>query len=70
MITQLEVKGFKSLVDVSIELGAVNVFIGANGSGKSNLLEVVGMLSAIISGGSRRRNRSGIGGSAGTSVSF
>jgi predicted ATPase len=51
MISRLEIKGFKSLVDVSIELGAVNVFIGANGSGKSNLLEAVGFLSAIISGG-------------------
>jgi energy-coupling factor transporter ATP-binding protein EcfA2 len=50
MITKLEIKGFKSLVDVSIELGAVNVFIGANGSGKSNLLEAVGFLSAIVSG--------------------
>jgi predicted ATPase len=48
VITHLEIKGFKSLVDVSIELGAVNVFIGANGSGKSNLLEAVGFLSAII----------------------
>ena len=46
MISHLEIKGFKSLVDVSIELGAVNVFIGANGSGKSNLLEAVGFLSA------------------------
>ena len=51
MISRLEIKGFKSLVDVSIELGAVNVFIGANGSGKSNLLEAVGFLSAVISGG-------------------
>ena len=50
MISRLEIKGFKSLVDVSIELGAVNLFIGANGSGKSNLLEAVGMLGAIASG--------------------
>jgi energy-coupling factor transporter ATP-binding protein EcfA2 len=50
MITRLEIKGFKSLVDVSIELGAVNVFIGANGSGKSNLLEAVGVLGACVFG--------------------
>lgn len=50
MITKLEIKGFKSLVDVSIELGAVNVFIGANGSGKSNLLEAVGILGASVFG--------------------
>jgi predicted ATPase len=50
MISKLEIKGFKSLVDVSIELGAVNVFIGANGSGKSNLLEAVGVLGAAVFG--------------------
>jgi predicted ATPase len=50
MISRLEIKGFKSLVDVSIELGAVNVFIGANGSGKSNLLEAVGVLGAAVFG--------------------
>jgi len=50
VISRLEIKGFKSLVDVSIDLGAVNIFIGANGSGKSNLLEAVGLLSAIAGG--------------------
>jgi len=51
MLTRFEVKGFKSLVDVSIDLGAVNIFIGANGSGKSNLLEAIGLLGAFVSGG-------------------
>ena len=50
VISHLEIKGFKSLVDVSIELGAVNVFVGANGSGKSNLLEAVGVLGASVFG--------------------
>ena len=50
MITRLEIKGFKSLVDISIELGAINVFIGANGSGKSNLLEALGIIAAVASG--------------------
>jgi predicted ATPase len=49
MLTRLTVQGFKSLRDVKdIELGVVNVFIGANGSGKSNLLEALGFLSAVI----------------------
>jgi len=43
MITQLNIRGFKSLADVDVELGQVNVFIGANGSGKSNLLESLGL---------------------------
>ena len=33
-----------------MDLGQVNVFIGANGSGKSNLLEALGVLSAAASG--------------------
>jgi len=46
MLTRITVQGFKSLQDVEVELGQVNVFVGANGSGKSNLLEAVGFLSA------------------------
>ncbi|MBI4679365.1 MAG: AAA family ATPase [Elusimicrobia bacterium] len=50
MITELRTESFKSLEDVTIELGQVNVFIGANGSGKSNLLEAVGVLGAAALG--------------------
>lgn len=41
MLTTIHIRGFKSLVDVEVELGRVNVFVGANGSGKTNLLEAV-----------------------------
>jgi len=50
MITSVHISGFKSLADVSVELGFVNVFIGANGAGKSNVLEAIGVASAAISG--------------------
>ena len=50
MIERFSVKTFKSLEDVTVELGQVNVFIGANGSGKSNLLEALGVLSAAANG--------------------
>ncbi|MCP4699690.1 MAG: AAA family ATPase [Gammaproteobacteria bacterium] len=50
MIKTLTIQAFKSLEDVSIDLGQINVFIGANGSGKSNLLEAVGVLSAAAEG--------------------
>jgi len=50
MVESFSVKAFKSLEDVTVDLGLVNVFIGANGSGKSNLLEAVGVLSAAASG--------------------
>ena len=50
MLKSFKVKSFKSLEDVEIELGRVNVFIGANGSGKSNLLEAIGVLGAAANG--------------------
>lgn len=50
MLDRFTVQNFKSLVDVSVDLSVVNVFIGANGSGKSNLLEAVGILGAAASG--------------------
>ena len=50
MLNRIEVEAFKSLENVEIDLGRVNVFIGANGSGKSNLLEAIGVLSAAANG--------------------
>ena len=50
MLETLSVRTFKSLEDVTVVLGLVNVFIGANGSGKSNLLEALGILSAASDG--------------------
>jgi predicted ATPase len=46
MIRQISIKNFKSIVDHTIELGRINVFIGENGSGKSNILEAVATASA------------------------
>ncbi len=50
MIEQFTVRTFKTLDDVTVDLGLVNVFIGANGAGKSNLLEALGILSAAADG--------------------
>jgi predicted ATPase len=50
VITKITVKSFKSLENVEVDLGAVNVFVGANGSGKSNLLEAIGVLGAAAFG--------------------
>jgi energy-coupling factor transporter ATP-binding protein EcfA2 len=50
MLRSLRVGHFKSLVELDLQLGRVNVFIGANGSGKSNLLEALGVLSAAAFG--------------------
>jgi predicted ATPase len=50
MLRKITVKQFKSLVDLDLELGRINLFIGANGSGKSNILEAVGVLGAAANG--------------------
>jgi predicted ATPase len=50
VIRTLHIQGFKTATDVTLELGRLNVLIGANGAGKSNLLEAVGLLSSAAGG--------------------
>lgn len=49
-LSQVRIKSFKSIVDQTIDLGQLNVFIGTNGAGKSNMLEAVGVLSCAVDG--------------------
>lgn len=49
-LASVTVKDFKSLKDVNVDLGQVNVFVGANGAGKSCLLEAIGILGACAAG--------------------
>ncbi|HSN97846.1 MAG TPA: ATP-binding protein [Candidatus Nanopelagicales bacterium] len=46
----VSINGFKSIWSQQIALGRLNVFIGANGSGKTALLEAIGVLGAAASG--------------------
>jgi hypothetical protein len=50
MIRTIHIDGFKSIHAETVELGRVNCFIGANGVGKSNLLEAIGVLGAAANG--------------------
>jgi len=47
MIESVRIRNFKSLLDVDIDLGHFTVIVGANGSGKSNLIKALEFLSAI-----------------------
>ena len=47
-INKLVFRNFKTLENVSFEPGRVNVFIGANGSGKTTVLEAIGLLCAAM----------------------
>ncbi len=48
MLKSLRIQNFKSIVDDTIELGRINVFIGENGCGKSNILEAVAVLGSAF----------------------
>ena len=41
MIRDVSIENYKSISELSLELGQVNLLIGANGSGKSNILEAI-----------------------------
>jgi predicted ATPase len=47
-LEKLTVKNFKSIREQTLHLGTLNVFIGGNGSGKSNLVEVFRFLREIV----------------------
>jgi hypothetical protein len=50
MLGKVVIKGFKSIVEETIDLGRVNVFVGANGAGKSVTMEAIGVLGAAADG--------------------
>jgi predicted ATPase len=50
MITCLAVSGYRSLRDVTLSLGRLNVITGANGSGKSSLYRALRLLSDVAQG--------------------
>ena len=43
----IKIKGYKSIKDLDLDLKPINVFIGANGSGKSNFLSFFDFLKQI-----------------------
>lgn len=48
MIEYIEIKGFKSIKHLELELKPINVFIGSNGAGKSNFISFFKLLHAIF----------------------
>src|SRR5882757_7322474 len=50
MITRLCIAGYRSLRDVRLELAALTVVTGANGSGKSSLYRALRLLADVAQG--------------------
>ncbi len=49
-VTELRVEGYRSIVDLSVPLKRVNVIVGPNGCGKSNLYNSMALLKAAAGG--------------------
>jgi predicted ATPase len=50
-VSRIVIKGLKSIKECDLELKNINVLIGANGAGKSNLLSVLELLRSILARG-------------------
>ena len=46
MFTEVQIENYKSIQSLKIKLGRINVFIGENGCGKSNILEAIALAGA------------------------
>lgn len=49
-LTRLVVDGFKSIAHCDLKLGAINILIGSNGAGKSNLISFFRMVQQMLDG--------------------
>jgi AAA15 family ATPase/GTPase len=48
MIKRLKVKGYKSLRDMEVRFEPLNIIIGPNAAGKSNLLDALNLISKLV----------------------
>lgn len=48
MLKRLTLSGFKSIKKMELELGSINILIGANGAGKSNIISFFKMLNEMM----------------------
>lgn len=51
MLRRLTIRNFRSVVEGRLDFGRLNLFIGPNGGGKSNVLEAIGIVSAALGRG-------------------
>ncbi len=50
MLEKIEIKGYRSIKNASVELRKLNVLIGANGAGKSNFISFFKLLNEMMAG--------------------
>src|SRR2546429_8792598 len=49
MLTRLEIRGFKNILDIGVDFGPFTCIAGANGMGKSNVFDAIEFLSYLAS---------------------
>ena len=49
-LKNIEIKGFRSIKEMTLELHPINVLIGANGVGKSNLIAFFKLVNELMGG--------------------
>jgi len=55
MLKRIYIDNFRCLVNFELNVGAVNLFLGANGSGKSTVFEVLQKIQAFVGGDSKEK---------------
>lgn len=68
MLTRLQIQGFRSIREMDLELQPLNVMIGSNGAGKSNLISFFKMLNELM--GQRLQRFFGTTGRASSNLYF
>ncbi|MGB3548611.1 MAG: ATP-binding protein [Saprospiraceae bacterium] len=58
MITRIEISGFKTFTEFSVDLAPLTVIVGANASGKSNFMDALEVLGSLAAGEGLRHRRS------------
>ena len=53
MFTQLRVQNFRSIAELTLELGAKNLLMGQNGAGKTSIFDALADVRALVVGGKR-----------------
>ena len=67
-LQSIELRGYKSIADLQLTLRPINILIGANGSGKSNLISFFRLLNYLCTGSLQRFVA--LGGGAGDHLHF
>lgn len=49
-LKEIQIEGFTSIRSATVQLGKLNILVGANGAGKSNFVQALGMLGRIVAG--------------------